>query len=65
MTERRLEDICNGQEYVIQVQNNYYCNLRIADDKIDCKYRSPIKDHNGLYLCEAAMVANGEYGRQS
>lgn len=58
--ERKLEEICQGEEFVIQLQEIYYCNLKMNTNKIKCDYRSKSADHNGLYRCDAAMSKYGD-----
>jgi len=62
--ERKLEDICKGEEFVIHLHNIYYCNLKINQDNIQCNYRANEKDHNGLYRCDAAMCRYNEVIKQ-
>jgi len=49
---RTLEDICleEGGFYTV-LRGNIYCSLAWGR-KIDCKYLSEEKDHNGLYTCK-------------
>lgn len=56
---RTLEEICtkqNGSFYKI-VAGNLYCGLAWTR-RVDCKYCSKEKDHNGLYTCEYEEYKN-------
>ncbi len=48
--ERELEQICYTEDFSSTLRGITYCSLAITR-KIDCRWLSEEKDHNGLYSC--------------
>ena len=47
---RNLEKICEIVDFHIICLGNVYCRLK-PNKKINCRFRAPCKDENGIYPC--------------
>ena len=48
---RRLEDICNGSSFSLEIVGTTYCSLSVGKE-IECAYLSKSEDHNNLRQCK-------------
>jgi hypothetical protein len=49
---RRLEDICCGKHFMVDLQGNTYCKLAVEFDRaVRCPYLAEQYDHNRLRRC--------------
>jgi hypothetical protein len=54
--ERGLEQICFVEDFSNTLQGITYCSLSIVR-KVECRWLSKEKDHNGLYSCENPLYS--------
>lgn len=50
MDERRLEEVCEEENFSQILLGNVYCSLA-KGRQVECKYLNKQKDKNGLYPC--------------
>jgi len=62
MKIRTLEDVCEQENFSIELLGNTYCRLKMGE-KIGCKYQSDMKDQNKMYQCMHPFYNNLEYMR--
>ena len=51
MTPRKLEEICQGEEFQETLVGIDYCNLSFGGEGVDCPYQLDDPDHNNLFRC--------------